>query len=48
MRQWDTLLDSLRHLLHERYDIEHVTLQPEPAMRTTRLYRLDAGSGPGT
>jgi cobalt-zinc-cadmium efflux system protein len=48
MRQWDTLLDSLRHLLHDRYDIEHVTLQPEPAMRTTRLYRLDAGSGPGT
>jgi cobalt-zinc-cadmium efflux system protein len=48
MGQWDTLLDTLRHLLHEHYDIEHVTLQPEPAVRTSRLYRLDTGTGPGT
>lgn len=43
MRQWNTLLDTLRHLLHEQYDIEHITLQPEPATRTSRLYRMDAG-----
>lgn len=27
---WEGLLDGLRSLLHERYGIEHVTLQPEP------------------
>jgi cobalt-zinc-cadmium efflux system protein len=30
---WDTVLARLRHLLHERYDIDHVTLQPEPLAR---------------
>lgn len=44
MAQWDALLDELRHLLREQYDIEHVTLQPEPAVRTSRLYRIDAGA----
>lgn len=44
MSQWDNQLAELQHLLHERFDIEHVTLQPEPAMRTTRLHRMDARS----
>lgn len=47
MSRWDNQLAALRHLLHERYDIEHVTLQPEPAMRTTRLHRMDAGARAG-
>ncbi|MCC6208843.1 MAG: cation transporter [Gammaproteobacteria bacterium] len=44
MSQWDNQLAALQHLLHEQYDIEHVTLQPEPAMRTTRLHRMDAAA----
>jgi len=28
---WDRTLHALQHLLHERFGIEHVTLQPEPA-----------------
>lgn len=45
MAQWDGLLASLRHLLHERYAIDHVTLQPEPLTRTSRLYRRDRSGG---
>lgn len=30
MAGWPVLLCDLRELLHDRYDIEHVTLQPEP------------------
>jgi cobalt-zinc-cadmium efflux system protein len=48
MAQWGAQLDELRHLLHEQYDIEHVTLQPEPAVRTRVLYRIDTGAGPGS
>ncbi|MEO6696376.1 MAG: cation diffusion facilitator family transporter, partial [Gammaproteobacteria bacterium] len=33
---WEEVLDRLRTLLHDRYGIEHVTLQPEP---TTHLLR---------
>lgn len=39
---WEDVLEKLRTLLHDRYGIEHVTLQPEPtthvlkAMRYTR------------
>jgi len=29
MHDWPTVLESNRNLLHERFDIEHVTLQPE-------------------
>lgn len=47
MTQWDRQLEALRHLLHEQYDIDHVTLQPEPTMHTRRLYRLDAGAEGG-
>lgn len=47
MAQWDIQLDALRRLLHEHYDIDHVTLQPEPAMRTSRLYRVGTAPGRG-
>jgi cobalt-zinc-cadmium efflux system protein len=30
MEQWDAVLASLRNLLDEQFEIEHVTLQPEP------------------
>lgn len=33
---WEEVLDRLRTLLHDRYGIEHVTLQPEP---TTHMLR---------
>ena len=29
MTQWEDTLASLRTLIHDRFDIEHVTLQPE-------------------
>jgi cobalt-zinc-cadmium efflux system protein len=29
MGAWDDILNRIRHLLHDRFDIEHVTLQPE-------------------
>lgn len=29
LSDWDQALPQLEHLLHERYDIDHVTLQPE-------------------
>jgi len=31
---WECVLSQSRKLLHERYDIEHVTLQPEPVAQT--------------
>lgn len=34
LRGWPSVLDSLRVLLHDRYGIDHVTLQPEPEART--------------
>jgi cobalt-zinc-cadmium efflux system protein len=40
LAHWETVLDDLRTLLRERYGIEHVTLQPEPATRTTRIMRM--------
>lgn len=40
MAHWEAILTDLRTLLHDRYDIEHVTLQPEPATRTARLVRM--------
>ena len=38
LNRWGELLASQRQLLHERYDIDHVTLQPEPAP-PARAYR---------
>ena len=29
LRDWEGVLDELRTLLHEHYDIDHITLQPE-------------------
>ncbi len=37
MSQWSKILDDMRNLLHRRYAIDHITLQPEIAT-----------SGPGT
>lgn len=33
LRRWPSVLNSLRVLLHDRYGIDHVTLQPEPETR---------------
>ncbi|HLA74393.1 MAG TPA: cation diffusion facilitator family transporter [Gammaproteobacteria bacterium] len=33
---WEEVLDRLRTLLHDRYGIEHVTLQPEPTTHVLR------------
>lgn len=38
INRWSELLAAQRQLLHERYDIDHVTLQPELAP-PTRAYR---------
>jgi cobalt-zinc-cadmium efflux system protein len=37
MARWEGVLERLRRLLNERYAIEHVTLQPEPAARAVRV-----------
>jgi len=29
IQQWPACLEKLQHMLHEKFDIEHVTLQPE-------------------
>ncbi len=36
LKDWEQVLHELRALLHERYAIEHVTLQPEPATHVLR------------
>ena len=36
MEQWEAVLAGLRNLLDERFEIEHVTLQPEPATHVLR------------
>ena len=38
LEEWSGLLGRLRHLLSERFDIHHVTLQPEPQAWT--LHRM--------
>lgn len=49
MTRWEAILDDLRRLLHERYELEHVTLQPEPLMRVNRLHPMrGAPRNPGT
>ena len=37
LKQWETVLGEAQALLHERYGIEHVTLQPEPIEHVVRL-----------
>jgi len=44
MQRWETVLAEARALLHERYGIEHVTLQPEPIEHVMRLVARRDGS----
>jgi cobalt-zinc-cadmium efflux system protein len=37
LKQWETVLGEAQALLHGRYGIEHVTLQPEPVEHVVRL-----------
>lgn len=37
MAHWDEILVNLQKLLHDRFEIEHVTLQPEPILQAIRL-----------
>lgn len=39
---WDGILTALRQLLHDRFAIEHVTLQPESAIQVLRPMSRDA------
>lgn len=41
LEEWSALLGRLRHLLSERFDIHHVTLQPEPQAWTLRRMPYD-------
>jgi cobalt-zinc-cadmium efflux system protein len=40
MRHWEAILEAMRRLLHDRYGLEHVTLQPEPAVRVSRIHPM--------
>ena len=46
MAVWETILGALRHELHERYGIEHVTLQPEPTTHFIRPVTIEQRSAP--
>ena len=37
LQRWETVLAEARAMLHQRYGIEHVTLQPEPVAHVIRL-----------
>src|SRR5581483_12020098 len=39
MAHWERTLRELQRLLHERYGIDHATLQPEPQRQTLVRYR---------
>jgi cobalt-zinc-cadmium efflux system protein len=43
MACWEAVLAESRKLLRERYGIEHVTLQPEPALQVVQ-WGLNSGS----
>lgn len=43
MNHWESILDASRRLLSERFSIDHVTLQPEPATTITAPIRLHIG-----
>jgi cobalt-zinc-cadmium efflux system protein len=34
---WQPVLNILQHLLHDRFDIEHTTIQPEPSTRISYI-----------
>jgi cobalt-zinc-cadmium efflux system protein len=40
MDDWPRQLEAMREMLHERFDIEHVTLQPELNRRIEQPYRV--------
>lgn len=40
MTRWEAILEAMRRLLHDRYGLEHVTLQPEPALRVNRIHPM--------
>ncbi|RPI44445.1 MAG: cation transporter [Betaproteobacteria bacterium] len=42
LARWDGILHEVAHMLDERFDIEHVTLQPETTMRP--LIRMPPGT----
>jgi len=44
LTRWEGTLNALHALLHERFDIDHVTLQPEPVTRVVRPLRQVRGS----
>ena len=45
MGQWDAVLARLKALLCERFEIEHVTLQPEPVEHVLQpMVRDESGS----
>lgn len=39
IQHWQPVLNNLQHLLHDRFDIEHTTIQPEP---TTHISYIPA------
>ncbi|MBI3376690.1 MAG: cation transporter [Betaproteobacteria bacterium] len=44
LKRWDTVLSEAREMLHDRYGIAHVTLQPEPLQQVIRLIGRRDGS----
>jgi cobalt-zinc-cadmium efflux system protein len=45
MTDWTDMLDQMRNQLHERYGIDHVTLQPEIAVAARKVHVHPARSG---
>lgn len=41
MDDWPQILADLKHFLHEKYKIDHITLQPEPRSQTIRQMRFN-------
>lgn len=44
LKRWDAILAEARAMLHDRYGIAHVTLQPEPVQQVIRLVGRRNGS----
>ncbi|OIO57798.1 MAG: cation transporter [Alphaproteobacteria bacterium CG_4_10_14_0_2_um_filter_63_37] len=45
LAQWPESLGGLRHMLHDRFKIEHVTIQPEPWIRPLRPMQPEPHGG---
>jgi cobalt-zinc-cadmium efflux system protein len=39
LNNWPEILDGMRHMLHDHFDIDHVTLQPEVAAVIEQPYK---------